>query len=219
LVGCAEGKAAHLRDRLTLRLLRSIQPRCQLPNDIIYSFTSVDFLGIQRERCHPDLQLRRSNSGQGRKDDTSSRKMTRVFVKKGDKWMLVHANFASDPLPKTVRPRRSKKGAATVCFGGSRSKLSSSMPTIVRRHGIRVEVASVAANLGNILRSAANDVIDLVPSLSDFRDHQSSGFARTGIASNAVRLRRTQTPASVSPTRTWSRCLDSELQHARHRDI
>ena len=31
----------------------------------------------------------------------------------------------------------------------------------LRRHGIRVEVASVAPNLGNILRSAANDVIDL----------------------------------------------------------
>ena len=27
-------------------------------------------------------------------------KSTRVYVKKGDKWMLVHANFASDPLPK-----------------------------------------------------------------------------------------------------------------------
>jgi uncharacterized LabA/DUF88 family protein len=31
----------------------------------------------------------------------------------------------------------------------------------LRRHGIRVEVASVAANLGNTLKSAANDVIDL----------------------------------------------------------
>src|SRR3984893_12288081 len=31
----------------------------------------------------------------------------------------------------------------------------------LRRHGIRVEVASVAANLGHILRSAANHVIDL----------------------------------------------------------
>jgi uncharacterized LabA/DUF88 family protein len=31
----------------------------------------------------------------------------------------------------------------------------------LRRHGIRVEVASVAANLGNNLRSAANEVIDL----------------------------------------------------------
>src|SRR5436190_15642668 len=27
-------------------------------------------------------------------------KSTRVFVKKGDKWVLVHANFASDPLLK-----------------------------------------------------------------------------------------------------------------------
>src|SRR6266446_3911704 len=31
----------------------------------------------------------------------------------------------------------------------------------LRRHGIRVEVASVAQNLGHILKSAANDVIDL----------------------------------------------------------
>jgi uncharacterized LabA/DUF88 family protein len=31
----------------------------------------------------------------------------------------------------------------------------------LRRHGIRVEVASVAANLGHILRSAANHVVDL----------------------------------------------------------
>jgi uncharacterized LabA/DUF88 family protein len=33
----------------------------------------------------------------------------------------------------------------------------------LRRRGIRVEVASVAQNLGNILRTAANDVIDLAP--------------------------------------------------------
>ncbi len=26
-------------------------------------------------------------------------KSTRVYVKNGDKWMLVHANFAADPLP------------------------------------------------------------------------------------------------------------------------
>ena len=37
------------------------------------------------------------------------------------------------------------------------------LATNLRRHGIRVEVASVAANLGNILRSAASDVIDLAP--------------------------------------------------------
>src|SRR5438552_7930633 len=38
----------------------------------------------------------------------------------------------------------------------------------LRRHGIRVEVASVAANLGNLLRSAANDVIDLAPLFRTF---------------------------------------------------
>src|SRR5436309_14559477 len=35
------------------------------------------------------------------------------------------------------------------------------LATKLRRHGIRVEVASVAANLGHILRSTANEVIDL----------------------------------------------------------
>jgi len=38
----------------------------------------------------------------------------------------------------------------------------------LRRHGIRVEVASVAANLGNTLRTAANDVIDLAPLFRTF---------------------------------------------------
>lgn len=34
------------------------------------------------------------------KTEPSRAKSTRVYVKKGDKWMLVHANFAADPLPK-----------------------------------------------------------------------------------------------------------------------
>lgn len=38
----------------------------------------------------------------------------------------------------------------------------------LRRHGIRVEVASVTANLGNTLRSAANDIIDLAPLFQTF---------------------------------------------------
>jgi uncharacterized LabA/DUF88 family protein len=42
----------------------------------------------------------------------------------------------------------------------------------LRRHGIRVEVASVAANLGNILRSAANDVIDLAQLFRTFEIKQ-----------------------------------------------
>ncbi len=42
------------------------------------------------------------------------------------------------------------------------------LATKLRRHGIRVEVASVAANLGNTLRSAANAVIDLAPLFRTF---------------------------------------------------
>ena len=42
------------------------------------------------------------------------------------------------------------------------------LATKLRRHGIRVEVASVAGNLGHILRSAANDVIDLAPLFRTF---------------------------------------------------
>jgi uncharacterized LabA/DUF88 family protein len=38
----------------------------------------------------------------------------------------------------------------------------------LRRRGIRVEVASVAQNLGNILRSTANEVIDLGPLFRTF---------------------------------------------------
>ena len=34
------------------------------------------------------------------KTEPSRAKSTRVYVKKGDTWMLVHANFAPDPLPK-----------------------------------------------------------------------------------------------------------------------
>lgn len=34
------------------------------------------------------------------KTEAQRAKSTRVFTKKDSKWMLVHANFASDPLPK-----------------------------------------------------------------------------------------------------------------------
>src|SRR3989442_6124188 len=48
----------------------------------------------------------------------------------------------------------------------------------LRRHGIRVEVASVAANLGNMLRSAANEVIDLAQLFRTFEMIQESAPAR-----------------------------------------
>lgn len=38
----------------------------------------------------------------------------------------------------------------------------------LRRHGIRVEVASISENLGSGLKSAANEVIDLAPLLASF---------------------------------------------------
>lgn len=52
----------------------------------------------------------------------------------------------------------------------------------LRRHGIRVEVASVAANLGNILRSAANDVIDLAALFRTFEimNTREAGRAQVG---------------------------------------
>ena len=52
----------------------------------------------------------------------------------------------------------------------------------LRRHGIRVEVASVSANLGSILRSAANDVIDLAPLFRTFEimNTRDAGRARVG---------------------------------------
>jgi len=42
------------------------------------------------------------------------------------------------------------------------------LATKLRRRGIRVEVASVAQNLGNILKSTANEVIDLAPLFRTF---------------------------------------------------
>jgi uncharacterized LabA/DUF88 family protein len=42
------------------------------------------------------------------------------------------------------------------------------LATKLRRRGIRVEVASVAQNLGNVLRAAANAVIDLAPLFRTF---------------------------------------------------
>jgi uncharacterized LabA/DUF88 family protein len=42
------------------------------------------------------------------------------------------------------------------------------LATKLRRRGIRVEVASVAQNLGNVLRASANAVIDLAPLFRTF---------------------------------------------------
>jgi uncharacterized LabA/DUF88 family protein len=62
----------------------------------------------------------------------------------------------------------------------------------LRRHGIRVEVASVAQNLGHTLRSAANEVIDLAPLFRTFEmmKIQDSGPARPETASGGQRRPR-----------------------------
>jgi uncharacterized LabA/DUF88 family protein len=66
----------------------------------------------------------------------------------------------------------------------------------LRRRGIRVEVASVSQNLGNILRSAANEVIDLAPLFRTFEMIQPPA----------------QTPARATPPRQ-----NQQQQHQRRR--
>jgi uncharacterized LabA/DUF88 family protein len=57
----------------------------------------------------------------------------------------------------------------------------------LRRHGIRVEVASVAANLGHLLRSAANDVIDLGPLFRTFEMINMREAGRAEVGGQAAR--------------------------------
>ena len=57
----------------------------------------------------------------------------------------------------------------------------------LRRHGIRVEVASVAANLGHILRSAANEMIDLSGLFRTFEMINTHEAARSPAGGQAVR--------------------------------
>jgi uncharacterized LabA/DUF88 family protein len=61
------------------------------------------------------------------------------------------------------------------------------LATKLRRHGIRVEVASVAANLGNILRSAANDVIDLAGLFRTFEIINTRDARRAPVGGQAAR--------------------------------
>src|ERR1044072_805908 len=51
------------------------------------------------------------------------------------------------------------------------------LATKLRRRGIRVEVASVTQNLGNLLRSAANEVIDLAQLFRTFKRTQPAAQA------------------------------------------
>jgi len=77
------------------------------------------------------------------------------------------------------------------------------LATKLRRRGIRVEVASVAQNLGNILKSTANEVIDLAPLFRTFemKNVQDSAppVARQPQQPASPRQRHRQTTVKISP--------------------
>src|SRR5437764_5022161 len=76
------------------------------------------------------------------------------------------------------------------------------LATKLRRRGIRVEVASVAQNLGNILKSTANEVIDLAPLFRTFEikvpDAPAPTPHRTQSASGGRRRRPLFRPIATS---------------------
>ena len=59
-------------------------PKVQVYNDV--AILSYNFVGYTKDK-------------DGKVEPTLA-KSTRVYVRQGGKWMLVHANFAPDPLPK-----------------------------------------------------------------------------------------------------------------------
>jgi uncharacterized LabA/DUF88 family protein len=81
----------------------------------------------------------------------------------------------------------------------------------LRRHGIRVEVASVAANLGHILRSAANDVIDLTALFRTFEMINTREPGRAPASGHAARA-----PARSGDARATS-VQDAPAQISQHR--
>jgi len=81
----------------------------------------------------------------------------------------------------------------------------------LRRHGIRVEVASVAANLGHTLRSAANDVIDLSGLFRTFEIINTREPGRTPLGGQAAR-----SPAREGDARV-TKVQDAPAQISLHR--
>jgi uncharacterized LabA/DUF88 family protein len=81
----------------------------------------------------------------------------------------------------------------------------------LRRHGIRVEVASVAANLGHILRSAANDVIDLTALFRTFEMINAREAGRATAGGQAVR-----SPSRAGDARVTN-VQDAPAQISHHR--
>jgi len=59
-------------------------PKVQLYGDV--AILSYNYVGVTQ--------------GKDGKNEPSRAKSTRVYVKQGGRWMLVHGNFGADPLPK-----------------------------------------------------------------------------------------------------------------------
>jgi len=85
------------------------------------------------------------------------------------------------------------------------------LATKLRRHGIRVEVASVAANLGHMLRSAANEVIDLAQLFRTFEMvlPREAGHAHTAAQATS--------PASAPRDTRVTKVHDVPVQTLHHR--
>src|SRR6266487_444511 len=81
----------------------------------------------------------------------------------------------------------------------------------LRRRGIRVEVASVAQNLGNILKSAANEVIDLSGLFRTFEIINAREPGRTPLGGQAAR-----SPARAGDARV-TKVQNAPAQISHHR--
>jgi uncharacterized LabA/DUF88 family protein len=98
------------------------------------------------------------------------------------------------------------------------------LATKLRRHGIRVEVASVAANLGHTLRSAANHVIDLAALFRTFEIINTREAGRASVGGQAARsVARAQdarvTEAQDAPAQTPRRPQQQRRRRPRFRPM
>ena len=91
------------------------------------------------------------------------------------------------------------------------------LATKLRRHGIRVEVASVAANLGNILRSAANEVIDLAGLFRTFEISTPRDAARAPASGQAARAPARSGDARVTNVQDSPAHVSHRTQQQRRR--
>ena len=87
----------------------------------------------------------------------------------------------------------------------------------LRRQGIRVEVASVAANLGHILRSAANHVIDLTALFRTFEMLNTREVERAPTGGQAVRSQVRTEDARIANVQDASAPTSHDRTHQQRR--